>query len=120
MKQLIIPDKVQKDMLTDFIIMGENRERYKKLEDSNQILNEHNRILSALSKDYTTVLLCDLRQDTFEVVKEDTFTRNDHEENQKLVCESNCYSERIRFFSIMSLSKNLLRSFWKDFCRKIL
>ena len=73
-------------------------ERHKKLEDSNQILNEHNRILSALSRDYTTVLLCDLRQDTYEVVKGDTFTHHDPEEKQKLVRESNCYSERVRYF----------------------
>ena len=37
-------------------------ERHKKLEDSNKILNERNRILSALSRDYTTVLLCDLKR----------------------------------------------------------
>ena len=45
------------------------KEKEKELEDSNQILNEGNRILSALSRDYGTVLLCDLKQDTFEVVK---------------------------------------------------
>ena len=73
-------------------------ERHKKLEDSNKILNERNRILSALSRDYTTILLCDLKQDTFEVVKGDTFTHHDHEEKQKLVRESNCYSERVRYF----------------------
>ena len=53
------------------------------LEDSNRILNERNRILSALSRDYTTVLLCDLKQDTFEVVKGDTFAHNDPEEKQQ-------------------------------------
>ena len=47
MKQLIISDKVQKE---------------KEQEYSNQII-------SALTKDYTTILLCDLKQDTFEVVK---------------------------------------------------
>ncbi len=73
-------------------------ERYKKQEDSNRILNERNRILSALSRDYTTVLLCDLKQDTFEVVKGDTFTHNAPEEKQKLVRESNCYSEIARYF----------------------
>ena len=45
------------------------KEKEKELEDSNQILNEGNRILSALSRDYRMVLLCDLKQDTFEVVK---------------------------------------------------
>ena len=35
------------------------KEKEKELEDSNQILNEGNRILSALSRDYRTVLLCD-------------------------------------------------------------
>ena len=81
-------------------------ERYKKLEeqkekeleDSNRILNERNWILSALSRDYTTVLLCDLKQDTFEVVKGDTFTHNDPKEKQQLVRGSNCYSERVRYF----------------------
>ena len=42
--------------------------------------------------------MCDLRQDTFEVVKGDTFTHNDPEEKQKLVRGSNCYSERVRYF----------------------
>ena len=73
-------------------------ERHKKLEDSNKILNERNRILSALSRDYTTILLCDLKQDTFEVVKGDTFTHNGPEEKQQSVRGSNCYSERIRYF----------------------
>ena len=82
--------------ITDFVKDKEKKE--KELEDSNQILNERNRILSALSRDYTTVLLCDLRQDTFEVVKGDTFTHNDPEEKQKLVRGSNCYSERVRYF----------------------
>ena len=68
------------------------------LEESNRILNERNRILSALSRDYTTILLCDLKQDTFEVVKGDTFTHNDPEEKQQLVRGSNCYSERVRYF----------------------
>ena len=68
------------------------------LEDSNRILNERNRILSALSRDYITVLLCDLKQDTFEVVKGDIFTHNDPEEKQQLIRGSNCYSERVRFF----------------------
>ena len=83
MKQLIISDKEKKE---------------KELEDSNRILNERNQILSALSRDYKTVLLCDLRQDTFEVVKGDTFTHNDPEEKQQLVRGSNCYSERVRYF----------------------
>lgn len=39
-------------------------ERHKKLEESNRTLNERNRNLSVLSRDYTTVLLCDLKQDT--------------------------------------------------------
>ena len=82
--------------ITDFVKGKEKNE--KELEDSNQILNERNRILSALSRDYTTILLCDLKQDTFEVVKGDTFTHHDHEEKQKLVRESNCYSERVRYF----------------------
>ena len=82
--------------ITDFVKEKEKKEN--ELEDSNKILNERNRILSALSRDYTTVLLCDLRQDTFEVVKGDTFTHNDPEEKQKLVRESNCYSERVRYF----------------------
>ena len=68
------------------------------MEDSNQILNERNWILSALSRDYTTILLCDLKQDTFEVVKGDTFTHNDPEEKQQLVRGSNCYSERVWYF----------------------
>lgn len=54
MKQLIISDKVQKE---------------KEQEYSNQII-------SALTKDYTTILLCDLKQDTFEIIKGDTFTHN--------------------------------------------
>ncbi|WP_202187746.1 ATP-binding protein [Ruminococcus sp. AM42-11] len=82
--------------ITDFVKDKEKRE--KELEDSNQILNERNRILSALSKDYTTILLCDLKQDTFETVKGDTFMHNAPEEKQKLVRGSNCYSERIRYF----------------------
>ena len=82
--------------ITDFVKGKEKNE--KELEDSNQILNERNRILSALSRDYTTVLLCDLRQDTFEVVKGDAFTHHDPEEKQKSVRESNCYSERVRYF----------------------
>ena len=76
MKRLIISDKVQKD---------------KELEYSNQIL-------SALTKDYTTILLCDLKQDTFEIIKGDTFTHNVHAEKQQLVPESNCYSERVQYF----------------------
>ena len=82
--------------ITDFVKDKEKKE--KELEDSNRILNERNRILSALSRDYTTILLCDLKQDTFEVVKGDTFTHHDHEEKQKSVRESNCYSERVRYF----------------------
>ena len=82
--------------ITDFVKDKEKKE--KELEDSNQILNERNRILSALSRDYTTVLLCDLKQDTFEVVKGDTFAHNDHAEKQQFVYGSNCYSERIRYF----------------------
>ena len=76
MKRLIISDKVQKD---------------KELEYSNQIL-------SALTKDYTTILLCDLKQDTFEIIKGDTFTHNVPAEKQQLVPESNCYSERVQYF----------------------
>ena len=68
------------------------------LEESNRILNERNQVLSALSRYYTTVLLCDLKQDTFEIIKADAFTYNDHEEKQELVRGSNCYSERIRYF----------------------
>ena len=56
------------------------KEKEKELEESNRILNERNQVLSALSRDYTTVLLCDLRQDTFEVVKGDTFTHHDPED----------------------------------------
>ena len=82
--------------ITDFVKYKEIKE--KELEDSNQILNERNRILSALSRDYTTVLLCDLKQDTFEVVKGDNFTHNGPEEKQQSVRGSNCYSERIRYF----------------------
>lgn len=82
--------------ITDFVKAKEKKE--KELEDSNQILNDQNRILSALSKDYTTVLLCDLKQDTFEVVKGDAFTHNDPEEKQQLVRGSNCYSDRVRYF----------------------
>ncbi len=82
--------------ITDFLKDKEKKE--KELEDSNQILNERNRILSALSREYTTVLLCDLKQDTFEVVKGDTFTHNDPEEKQQLVLGSNCYSERVWYF----------------------
>ena len=82
--------------ITDFVKAKEKKE--KELEESNRTLNERNRILSALSRDYTTVLLCDLKQDTFEVVKGDTFTHNDPEEKQQLVRESNCYSERVRYF----------------------
>lgn len=76
MKQLIISDKVQKE---------------KEQEYSNQIL-------SALTKDYTTILLCDLKQDTFEIIKGDTFTHNVPAEKQQLVPESNCYSERVQYF----------------------
>lgn len=42
--------------------------------------------------------MCDLKQDTFEIIKADAFTYNDHEEKQELVRGSNCYSERIRYF----------------------
>ena len=76
MKKLIISDKVQEE---------------KELEYSNQIL-------SALTKDYTTILLCDLKQDTFEIIKGDTFTHNVPAEKQQLVPESNCYSERVQYF----------------------
>lgn len=76
MKQLIISDKVQKE---------------KEQEYSNQII-------SALTKDYTTILLCDLKQDTFEIIKGDTFTHNVPAEKQQLVHESNCYSERVQYF----------------------
>ena len=82
--------------ITDFVKDKERKE--KELEDSNRILNERNRILSALSRDYTTVLLCDLKQDTFEVVKGDTFAHNDHAEKQQPVRADNCYSKRIRYF----------------------
>ena len=82
--------------ITDFVKAKEKEE--KELEDSNRILNEHNRILSALSRDYTTVLLCDLKKDTFEVVKGDTFTHNIHTGKQHLVLAGNCYSERVRYF----------------------
>lgn len=82
--------------ITDFVKAKEKEE--KELEDSNRILNERNRILSALSRDYTTVLLCDLKKDTFEVVKGDTFTHNTHTGKQYLVLAGNCYSERVRYF----------------------
>ena len=82
--------------ITDFVKAKEKEE--KELEDSNRILNERNRILSALSRDYTTVLLCDLKKDTFEVVKGDTFTHNTHTGKQHLVLAGNCYSERVRYF----------------------
>ena len=82
--------------ITDFIKDKERKE--KELEDSNRILNERNWILSALSRDYTTVLLCDLKQDTFEVVKGDTFAHNDHAEKKQPVRADNCYSKRIRYF----------------------
>ena len=91
MKQLILSEKIQKEKLNDSMNMG-------KLEESNRILNERNQVLSALSRYYTTVLLCDLKQDTFEIIKADAFTYNDHEEKQELVRGSNCYSERIRYF----------------------
>lgn len=91
MKQLILSEEIQKEKLNDFMNMGE-------LEESNRILNERNQVLSALSRYYTTVLLCDLKQDTFEIIKADAFTYNDHEEKQELVRGSNCYSERIRYF----------------------
>ena len=83
--------------ITDFVKDEEKKE--KELEDSNRILNEQNRVLSALSRDYTTVLLCDLKQDTFEVVKGDpSFAHNAPAKKQQLVHGSNCYSERIRYF----------------------
>ena len=83
--------------ITDFVKDKEKKE--KELEDSNRILNEQNMVLSALSRDYTTVLLCDLKQDTFEVVKGDTrFAHNAPAEKQQSVHGSNCYSERIRYF----------------------
>ena len=91
MKQLILSEEIQKEKLNDFMNMGEQ-------EESNRILNERNQVLSALSRYYTTVLLCDLKQDTFEIIKADAFTYNDHEEKQELVRGSNCYSERIRYF----------------------
>ena len=91
MKQLILSEEIQKEKLNDFMNMGE-------LEESNRILNERNQVLSALSRYYTTVLLCDLKQDTFEIIKADAFTYNDHEEKQEIVRGSNCYSERIRYF----------------------
>ena len=76
MKKLIISDKVQK----------EKEQKYS------------NQIISALTKDYTTILLCDLKQDTFEIIKGDTFTHNVPAEKQQLVPESNCYSERVQYF----------------------
>lgn len=82
--------------ITDFVKDKEKKE--KELEESNRTLNERNRILSVLSRDYTTVLLCDLKQDTYEVVKGDTFAHNDHAEKQQPVRTDNCYSERVRFF----------------------
>lgn len=91
MKQLILSEEIQKEKRNDSMNMG-------KLEESNRILNERNQVLSALSRYYTTVLLCDLKQDTFEIIKADAFTYNDHEEKQELVRGSNCYSERIRYF----------------------
>lgn len=91
MKQLILSEKIQEEKLNDFMTMGE-------LEESNRILNERNQVLSALSRYYTTVLLCDLKQDTFEIIKADAFIYNDHEEKQEQVRGSNCYSERIRYF----------------------
>ena len=91
MKQLILSEEIQKEKLNDFMNMRE-------LEESNRIMNERNQVLSALSRYYTTVLLCDLKQDTFEIIKADAFTYNDHEEKQELVRGSNCYSERIRYF----------------------
>ena len=91
MKQLILSEEIQKEKLNDFMNMGE-------LEESNRILNERNQVLSALSRYYTTVLLCDLKQDTFEIIKADAFTYNDHEEKRELVRGSNCYSERMRYF----------------------
>lgn len=60
--------------ITDFVNAKEKKE--KELEESNRILNERNQVLSALSRDYTTVLLCDLKQDTFEIIKADIFTHN--------------------------------------------
>ena len=82
--------------ITDFVKDKEKKE--KELEDSNRTLNERNRILSVLSRDYTTVLLCDLKQDTFEVVKGNAFAHNDHAEKQQPVRADNCYSKRIRYF----------------------
>lgn len=82
--------------ITDFVKEREKKE--KEQEDNNRILSERNRILSALSRDYTTVLLCDLKQDTFEVVKGDTFTHHASAEKQQSVRGSNCYSERVRYF----------------------
>ena len=99
MKQLIISDKVPKELPTDILDFVKDKEKKEKeLEDSNRILNEQNRILSALSRDYTTILLCDLKQDTFEVVKGDTFAHNDHAEKKQSGRGSNCYSERIRYY----------------------
>ena len=82
MKQLILSEEIQKEKLNDFMNMRE-------LEESNRIMNERNQVLSALSRYYTTVLLCDLKQDTFEIIKADAFTYNDHEEKQELVRGSN-------------------------------
>ena len=76
MKKLTISDKVQKEKELEYI----------------------NQILSVLSRDYTTILLCDLKQDTFEIIKGDTFTHNVPAEKQQLVPESNCYSERVQYF----------------------
>ena len=82
--------------ITDFVKDKERKE--KELEGSNRILNERNRILSALSRDYTMVLLCDLKQDTYEVVKGDIFAHDDHAEKQQPVRADNCYSKQIRYF----------------------
>ena len=134
MKQLIISEKVQKELLTDFMITGETsgliggycedefpvyyaneemawmlgydtvEELVKAIDEKvirteeGKILNERNRILSALSRDYTTVLLCDLKQDTYEVVKGDIFAHDDHAEKQQPVRADNCYSKQIRYF----------------------
>ena len=82
--------------ITDFVNVKEKKE--KELEESNRILNERNQVLSALSRDYTTVLLCDLKQDTFEIIKADIFTHNPYAEKQQSVHTNNSYSEKIQYF----------------------
>ena len=90
MKRLITSDKLQKEMLTDLTIKRETC----------GLIGGYceDEILLALTRDYTTILLCDLKQDTFEIIKGDTFTHNVPSEKKQPVPESNCYSERVRYF----------------------